>query len=75
MEAKKQQKIESLRERREALKESISSGVLVISHKGKTITYRNMAEMKIALNMIEDELRNLLGIQNNKIYYARFRNE
>lgn len=41
---------------RDALKQAIVSGVLSISYDGKSVNYRSMAELKIALAEVEQGL-------------------
>lgn len=41
---------------RDALRQAIVSGVLRLTYDGKTVEYRSMAELKAALNDIEQAL-------------------
>ncbi len=41
---------------RDALRQAIASGVLRLSYDGKTVEYRSMAELKSALNEVEQAL-------------------
>ena len=41
---------------RDALRQSIVSGVLRLTYDGKTVEYRSMAELKAALNDVEQAL-------------------
>lgn len=47
---------------REALKKAIASGTKRVTYEGKTVEYRDLAEMKQALAEIEDELNSAAGI-------------
>lgn len=61
MEQSKKERIAELRSQIKALKDSMASGIFSISHRGKTLTYRNITEMQKVLNMAQDELNGLLG--------------
>ena len=41
---------------RDALKQAIASGVLRLTYDGKTVEYRSMADLKLALNEVEAAL-------------------
>ncbi len=41
---------------RDALRQAIASGVLRLAYDGKTVEYRSMAELKTALNEVEQAL-------------------
>ena len=41
---------------RDALRQAIVSGVLRLTYDGKTVEYRSMAELKAALNDVEQSL-------------------
>lgn len=41
---------------RDALKKAIASGTLRVSHNGRSVEYRSMADLKDALRMVEEEL-------------------
>lgn len=43
-------------EQRDALRQAIASGVLRLSYDGKQVEYRSMAELKAALNEVEQSL-------------------
>lgn len=45
-----------LRARRKKLLSAYTSGTASISHNGKTVTFRSMADIKSAIDAIDDEL-------------------
>ena len=56
---------------RDALRQAIVSGVLRLTYDGKTVEYRSMAELKAALNDVEQALARDNGevqIRRIKIY-------
>jgi hypothetical protein len=46
---------------RDALKRAIASGTLRVSHNGRSVEYRSMADLKDALRMVEEELAEAEG--------------
>ncbi len=59
---------------RDALRQAIVSGVLRLSYDGKTVEYRSMAELKSALNDVEQALARDSGeVQTRRIKIYAFK--
>lgn len=59
---------------RDALRAAIASGVLRLSYDGKTVEYRSMAELKSALNEVEQALARDSGeIQARRVKIYAFK--
>ena len=62
--------LQTLRDRRDALEDAISSGVLSISVDGQTTTFASIAERVAVLNRINSEIAACTG-QANKRGFTR----
>lgn len=56
----------------DALNAAIASGVTTVSHNGKTVTYRSLAEMMALRNRMQAEIANGTG-PKPQVHYAQIR--
>jgi hypothetical protein len=61
----------TLSARLEALKEAYHSGLLTVTHNGKTATYRSRAEMLGIINDLEGEIAGASSTRRTRLAYQR----
>lgn len=54
----------------DALKKAIRSGVLMVQHGDKTVRYRDVAELEIALTGVQSDMTKLAGRRTRRIRYT-----
>jgi hypothetical protein len=62
--------LEQLNAQRDALQEAIASGVLMIRHEGKSISYQSTQQLLAALRNIETRIRRAEGGPRRRYAYT-----
>lgn len=61
--------LDELSAQRDAILRAIRSGALLVTHGDKTVRYRNVGELQIALNGIEDDIAKESGVKAPRVRY------